>query len=301
MVYERFGFSYNSRGQLLVEKSRQLQGADWIYSHTTNYYNDTGFISGTTATPGAITGSTSTGSSSGMQLYYSQTKYWKNGTVVGGTGVPAYGGSNDTAAGDSSLKNTLSFSERFGWQQSYQEFVNQYGTGYSYWNYGLDGAIKQVDRYSTTSWIEASFYYVTDVNGLIVRQWESLSENSASPASTAPQIYTYRFGGKEIGQVGNNSTTNTDYATLIDRRDDTPGTGCSSAARPPARRIRASMRTTSRSPAGHRATRPAAGASMPATRCNRSRWRCGAMPRSGTGSRSPTAQARPGSPKARCW
>ena len=73
---------------MLVEKSRQKQGSDWYYAHTTNYYNDTG-ATGVSSFPGALTASGDTGASAGMQLYYTQTKNWKNGTVVGGTGTPA--------------------------------------------------------------------------------------------------------------------------------------------------------------------------------------------------------------------
>ncbi len=67
-------------------------------------------------------------------------------------------------------------------------------------------------------------FFATDVNGLIVNRYEQYDPGTVG-GNPLPVTHTYRFGGKEMGLVTNNSTTNIDYATLIDRRDDTPGTG----------------------------------------------------------------------------
>ncbi|RYF59724.1 MAG: hypothetical protein EOO39_32940, partial [Cytophagaceae bacterium] len=220
-VYERHSFVYNSRNQTLSEKGRQLQGSNWNYYHTANYYNDAG-SSAVTTFPGALSASGNVGASTGMQLYFTQTKNWKNGTVVSGTGTPTYNNSADTAADDTSLKNGMSFHENFGWRQGSQIYVNKYGTGVSGWSYDLDGAISQVHRTVTTSQTPyEDVHFVTDANGLVVSRREKLDIYSQD----LPWTHTYRFGGKEMGVTTNNGNTNVDYATLINRRDDAPGTG----------------------------------------------------------------------------
>jgi hypothetical protein len=173
--------------------------------------------------PAALSGSTGTGSSTGMQLSYSQTKNWKNGTVVGGTGVPAYGGSNDTAAGDYTSKNYVTFNEDYGWRQASQDFVNQYGTGYSQYAYTYDGALYNVNRGLSGGGYHPDANFKADANGFIVDRFES--HDPGYSGGSLPITHTYRFGGKEMGLVTNNNTTNIDYATLIDRRDDVPGAG----------------------------------------------------------------------------
>jgi len=61
--------------------------------------------------------------------------------------------------------------------------------------------------------------YVTDAAGQI------LSRTESSAAASNPVEYYYDFNGVRVGDIGNNGTSNTDYATAIAARSATPSTG----------------------------------------------------------------------------
>ncbi|HYD39126.1 MAG TPA: LysM peptidoglycan-binding domain-containing protein [Allosphingosinicella sp.] len=63
--------------------------------------------------------------------------------------------------------------------------------------------------------------FVNDANGQATRRDES--DNNSTNGD--PHDIWYRFGGKQIGAVGNNGTLDTDYATSIANRTRTPGSG----------------------------------------------------------------------------
>jgi YD repeat-containing protein len=66
-----------------------------------------------------------------------------------------------------------------------------------------------------------SVSFVNDANGQAIKR----DESDNSYANGDPHDIWYRFGGKQIGAVGNNGTLDTDYATSIGNRTRTPGTG----------------------------------------------------------------------------
>ncbi len=85
------------------------------------------------------------------------------------------------------------------------------------WTYDYDGAVQSVIRTEASSSIPyQDVFFATDVNGLIVNRYEQYDPGTVG-GNPLPVTHTYRFGGKEMGLVTNNSTTNIDYATLIDR------------------------------------------------------------------------------------
>ncbi len=203
---------------MLSEKAKQKQGSDWRFTHTANYFNDSG-ATGITTFPGALTASGNAGTSTGTQLYYTQTKAWSS---TSSSYVPAYNNpSQDTAAPNSSLKSFYAFFKDRGWQQSAQETVNQYGTGTSAFTYDHDGAILSVAR-SATGYNAPDAFYSTDISGQVVRRWEAPDTGSYA---NGPRTHTYRFGGREMGTISNDGSDNVDFVTLINARDDVAGSG----------------------------------------------------------------------------
>ena len=114
------------------------------------------------------------------------------------------------------------------------------------------------------------------------------------PIGGDPHEVWYRFGGKQIGYVGNNGTLDTDYRDLDQQphphpRHRAPSASAATYAR---RRMPISTSASRRSTATARASRPAATRSAAATRSQTSPPSCGAIPRSGTSSPKPTAWRR---------
>ena len=68
--------------------------------------------------------------------------------------------------------------------------------------------------------------FTIDGNGQTIRRDE---EDNKTDTGDPHEIW-YRFGGKEMGYVGNNGSTNTDYATSINDRTTTPTTGTNAGA-----------------------------------------------------------------------
>ena len=220
-IYDRHSFVYNSRNQVLSEKSRQKQGADWRYIHTVNYFNDAG-ASAVGNFPAALNANTvvDNSNSTGSLLYYTQTKAWLNGAAI-----PVYGSVADNNAPDPSLKSFFSFSKERGWQQLSQQTANQPSMGNSTFYYGDDGNLEKVERSntngSTNNSVDKFTYYFTDISGQVVESWEK----QVNYTGVLPLTRTYRFGGKEMGTISNDGTENVDYNTLISRHATTPGTG----------------------------------------------------------------------------
>ena len=133
VVHERSAIVYDARGQVLSEKGRTRQGADWLYTHTVNHYS----ADGAGADQPAISWSGSSGSSSGTLLYYSETKNWKNGS-----NPPAYLSSADYAYADAYTRQSYRWRE--GAQQSYVRLVNRDGTSTSAYGYDNSGDLASV-------------------------------------------------------------------------------------------------------------------------------------------------------------
>ncbi len=220
VVFERFDIQYNARNQVLREKSRVHQDTgDWIYNHTVNHYNDTGYSS-SGSDPALISGSNSTGSSSGDLLYFSRTKSWVNGSVVGGTGTPGYGSSADNSLTDAVSKYYYDWHETKGYLQSSTVTTNQFGTGSTSHEYDGAGNIVDADRTLGAYGGANNYRYATDAYGQVIER-EEYNDTEPFTEYYLPRTHTYRFGGREIGIVSNDGTENVDYATLIGHRDDT--------------------------------------------------------------------------------
>ena len=211
-VHSRHDIVYDARGLVLAEKGSTRQGGDWLQSHTVNYYSATG-----TGAPGpAIGWAGQAGSASGSLLYYSETKNWKNG------GTPVYGGPGSYSRADLDYADSYT-SQSYAWRdgavQAQVQLVNRDGTSSSSYGHDRDGALRQVrieggSRPRTIS-------YRSDLQGQLLYR----AESDGNPSTAEPLTRTYRFGGRQMGLVSNDGTSNLDYAGAIDARTAAPGSG----------------------------------------------------------------------------
>ena len=77
-----------------------------------------------------------------------------------------------------------------------------------------------LDRAYITDGRTRNVYYTTDIAGQVTNRREQDSQSTGDPR----EVF-YRFGGKEMGRVGNNGHTNMDYNESAAERTLTPGTG----------------------------------------------------------------------------
>ncbi len=211
-VHSRHDIVYDARGLVLAEKSSTRQGSDWLHSHTVNYYSATG---AGVAGP-AIGWAGQVGSASGSLLYYSETKNWKNG------GAPVYGTPGNYSQADLDYADSYT-SQAYGWrdgaQQSLVQLVNRDGTSTSSYSYDRDGALTGVAI--TGGARPRTILYRTDLEGQVLFRGESdLDWQNSDPITR-----TYRFGGRQMGVVSNDGTSNVDYAAAIAERTAAPGSG----------------------------------------------------------------------------
>lgn len=216
-VNSRHSIVYDARGLVLAEKSATREGSDWIYTHTANYYS----ANGVGATPGMLLSSSSSGTSTGSLLYYSETKYWKNGSSSPVYPVYPYGSANFSQA-DKDYADAYS-SYEYDWsdgpRQVRQILTNRDGTSTSQSSYSLDGRLTGVTIGGGTR--PRTIAYTTNAGGQILSRKE-LDNNGAL---NDPSSRSYFFAGKQMGEVSNNGTENISYATWIANRTNVDGTG----------------------------------------------------------------------------
>ncbi|WP_150115346.1 RHS repeat protein, partial [Pelagerythrobacter marensis] len=221
LVYERHSFVYNSRDQVLSEKGRRkLDNGDWNYTHTANYYSDTGAGSN----PGVIRYSSDTGSSSGELLYRSETKNWLNGPYPPHYNVNPNGttspGTPDANWADEYSTYTYDWraaSGGGGARQATHKLINRDGTTQTTNVYGADGAIERASSSTLSGSAPVqTHYYRTDIDGRILAR-----DLYRSGTTYDPSARYYTFGGRAMGEIGTDGSDNVDFATAIARRDDT--------------------------------------------------------------------------------
>ena len=208
MVHERSAIVYDARGQVLSEKGRTRQGADWLYTHTVNHYS----ADGAGADQPAISWSGSSGSSSGSLLYYSETKNWKNGS-----NPPAYLSSADYAYADAYTRQSYRWRE--GAQQNSVRLVNRDGTSTSAYGYDNSGDLASVTIAGGAR--PRTIAYTHTAAGQVL----SRREADRNYSQNDPSQRSYVFGGKQMGSVGNDGTGNVDTAAAIAARTAADGSG----------------------------------------------------------------------------
>jgi YD repeat-containing protein len=204
-------------GILRVNDVRDAMGR--VLTHTE--YNEAGAIaSERTATYNALsqvlTDATSgtSGTSSTTYNYGINLSTYANGAVVSQTGSSTVSGSttNSTITNtymwrDSALLKTISNAQSGA--------VN--GTTNSTLNYDANAHLTSA---STTGAQAKQISYTTDSSGQVMVRSQTTNGSTNSPR----QFYFY-FNGLRIGEIGNNGTDNTDYATTIKNNGTIDGNG----------------------------------------------------------------------------
>lgn len=207
LVYNRHDIVYDVRGLVLAEKTQTKQGSDWIYTHTVSSYSATG---AGTATP-AISFAGEAGNATGSILYYTETKYWKNGSAS-----PVYGTVGSYSAADLDYADTYvthNYLWRDGAVQDTVQLVNRDGSSTSSYFYDRDGFLSSVSITGGTN--PRSLYYTNNLQGQVLARTET----------TGVATQTYMFGGKQMGVVSNDGTGNVDYVTSLADRTGEGGSG----------------------------------------------------------------------------
>ena len=178
----------NAKGQVTAETVINKQGADTI---TTNSSHDYG--SGSNYALGAIVST------------YATT--YKNGSYQSGsttnTGYVWYEG----AVQSSITTTTTTYSPSYT-TTTHTTSLSYDGSGNLYSIYVGDGRPRSIS-------------FVNDANGQAIKR----DESDNSYANGDPHEIWHRFGGKQMGYVGNNGTLETDYATSIANRTKVQGNG----------------------------------------------------------------------------
>jgi hypothetical protein len=202
LVHARGDVEYNKRDQVLLEKTRTKQGSDWIYTHTVNYYTETGAAM---AQPANIDNAADIGTSTGTILAFTETKNWKNGSSNPVYGTPGNYSPADLDYADSYVTNL------YNWYDSAVQanivYVNRDGTTNAGYQYDGNGSLIFVDQNGGNRPRDITF--VTDAQGRVLERTE------ASSSTTNPRQRYYRFNGIDMGAIGNNGSDNVDFDASI--------------------------------------------------------------------------------------
>ena len=178
--------SYNGKGQVYYETVVQKQGADTLTTNTSNEFG-----SGSGYALGAVISSSS--------AHYKLVN-----------GVNSYQNSSST---------TNSYAWYEGAVQS-QIVTTQTTTSTTSFTYDGSGALASIYIADARP---RTVTFVNDANGQAIKRDESDGNYNATTGGDPHDIW-HRFGGKQMGAVGNNGTLDTDYATSIANRTIAPPT-----------------------------------------------------------------------------
>jgi YD repeat-containing protein len=197
---------------------RVIQQIDWLgdgtnagYNRSVTYNGKGQVISETVVNKqGADTITSYTtndfGSGSGYALgavVYSGSSTYKNGAYQTASST-----TNSYAWYDGAVQSQISYKPNTSQSTTHTTTFHYDGSGALASIYVGDGRPRSVT-------------FVNDSNGQAIKR----DESDNSWANGDPHDIWYRFGGKQIGAVGNNGTLDTDYATSIANRTRTTGTG----------------------------------------------------------------------------
>jgi len=175
----------NAKGQIYSETIIQKQGADTL--KTVGAHD---FGTGANYALGAVVASTTS------HYKWVSGSYQSQGGSTDSTGYAWYDGAVQSSVAHTQTGNNVT-------------------TGFTYDGSGALVSVAIADSRSRT------VSFVNDANGQAIKRDEADYNVSAGD----PHEVWHRFGGKQMGHVGNNGTLDTDYATSIANRTIAPGTG----------------------------------------------------------------------------
>ncbi|HYD37424.1 MAG TPA: hypothetical protein VEA60_07410, partial [Allosphingosinicella sp.] len=184
---------YNAKGQAESEELSNKQYSDGSWNTYTSYVTNS-FGAGGAYALGAVVTVTSSN--------------WKNGVDSGSNGAKDTYTTNSFAWYDGAVTSQIVYDSESGSSTN-----PLWTTTYVYNGAGQLGSAQIDDgRRRSVTW-------TNDLTGQALRR----DEADSLPGGDPHEIW-YRFGGKQLGYVGNNGTLDTDYATSIDNRTKAPPT-----------------------------------------------------------------------------
>jgi YD repeat-containing protein len=136
-------------------------------------------------------------------VVYSSSSNYKNGAYQNASST-----TNSYTWYDGAMQSQISYKPNTSQSTTYTTTFTYDGSGSLSSIYVGDGRPRTVT-------------FINDANGQAIKR----DESDNSYANGDPHDIWYRFGGKQMGAVGNNGTLDTDYATSITNRTRTSGTG----------------------------------------------------------------------------
>ncbi|PSJ42216.1 polymorphic toxin-type HINT domain-containing protein [Allosphingosinicella deserti] len=194
--------TYNAKSQITGETTNTRRGADIFRSIVVNNYG-----TGTAYALGAVVWSTS-----------QNDKFVKGTTLATGSANPLDTRTDNTIGWyDGAVTTQVRFDENTGSTSN-----TIFRTTYNYNDAGqLQSAQVNDGRPRTVT-------YTNDMTGQVIRRDEAdnkIPTQSQPYLNGDPHEVWYRFGGKQMGYVGNNGTLDTDYQSSVSNRTATAGTG----------------------------------------------------------------------------
>ncbi|PSJ42219.1 LysM peptidoglycan-binding domain-containing protein [Allosphingosinicella deserti] len=195
--------TYNTKSQITGETTNTRRGSDRFRTIVVNDYG-----TGTAYALGAVVWSTS-----------------QNDKFVNGSGTAATGSANPL---DTRTDNTIGWYDgavttkvRFD-ENTASTSNTVFNTTYSYNDAG------QLQSATVNDGRPRKVTYTNDMTGQVIRRDEAdnkIPTQSQPNLNGDPHEVWYRFGGKQMGYVGNNGTLDTDYQSSVSNRTATAGTG----------------------------------------------------------------------------
>ncbi|WP_135212625.1 HNH endonuclease [Vitreimonas flagellata] len=210
----RAAYAYDAMGRLTSQTDYDQNGTTVLYSRVATYNAKSQITTDTTNTKrgnvvykGVSTYDYGTGLNYalGAALSITTANYennsFKNNSLT----------TNTYQWWDGAVQNTIQFKPN----------TSQSTTNTSTYYYDYLGGAAQVRQVSVADGRARSITYKSDLSGQVMRRDEA--DNNASNGD--PHEIWYRFGGREMGYVGNNGTLNTDYVSSVANRTAAQGTG----------------------------------------------------------------------------
>lgn len=211
---DRAVFTYDAMGRMTRQEDHESGGVNIAYSRDITY-NAKG-----------QTSSDTTNTKRGTDIFRSINTYgYGSGTSYALGQMVTISGDNYKNNVDADAKDTL-VTNTYAWREgavqsqitNNTDVSDNNPTYYTYFDYDAAGRLTSA---SIQDGRPRSVTFRIDENGQIIRRDEA--DNNTTNGD--PHEVWYRFGGRQMGYVGNNGTADTDYATSITSRQATQGTG----------------------------------------------------------------------------
>jgi YD repeat-containing protein len=221
---------------------QEYQGGRVVFSRSAQYNNGSQVLSDYVS---QITNDNKTTTTSTSYRYTAQTQVWdgtytldqygepvENYITVDAPGSYANGAvvsQSSSTSENGQYKYSNFVTNQYSWMDGPQQISignsfsgSQSGTTTSTFRYDASGHVVSVD---ITGQRAHRIDYVTSATGQVMARKETDTKAGTRTPNTAPVEFYFYVGGVQIGQVGNNGSDSTDYASAVTGRMVVPGNG----------------------------------------------------------------------------